>query len=76
MTKTAREKFASQADSKILETLRKIAKEDGRQLQAVLEDAMVVYIEHRKSGAVRSSVLTHFYASLAKNRRLGELLAK
>ena len=37
---TVREKFATQVDSELLESVRKLAKEEGRQIQAVVEDAL------------------------------------
>ena len=45
-------------------------------LQAVLEDAMSSYIEARRQQNVRPEVMAHYRASLERNRRLYELLAK
>ena len=70
-----RQKFSSQADPKLLAALRELARSDGRHFQAVLEDAMLDYIETRAQEKPRASVMAHFQASVAKNRRLGELLA-
>jgi hypothetical protein len=69
-------KFASQARPEVLDAMKEVAQEEGRQFQAVVEDAFVFFLEHHKQGKVRSSVLTHFQASVAKNRRLAELLAR
>ena len=69
-----RKKFSSQAEAALLQSLRDIAAADGRQFQAILEDAMRQYIEARQKP--RESVLAHFQASVERNRRLGELLAK
>ena len=71
-----REKFSSQAAPELLSAMREIARIEGRQLQAVLEDAMNTYIEARRQQSVRPEVMAHFHASLERNRRLGELLAK
>lgn len=73
---TKMQKFSSQADSELLAALRAIAKQDGRHFQAILEDAMRDYIEARRQDKPRTAVMAHFRASLEKNRRLGELLAK
>lgn len=73
---TKMQKFSSQAEPELLATLRTIAQQDGRHFQAVLEDAMRDYIEARKQEKPRASVMAHFQASLEKNRKLGELLAK
>ena len=72
----ARQKFSSQASPDLLAAMREIARSDGRHFQAVLEDAMRDYIEGRTQGNVRPEIMAHFRASLARNRRLGELLAE
>lgn len=69
-------KFSSQADPEVLDELKKIAQEEGRQFQALIEEAMKMLIEQRKSNHVRKLVMSQYKASLEKNRRLGELLAK
>ncbi len=71
-----REKFSSQASPDLLSKMREIARSDGRHFQAVLEDAMSVYIESRAQQNVRPEMMAHFRASLEKNRRLYELLAQ
>ena len=73
---TVREKFSSQASPELLARMREIARKEGRHFQAVLEDAMRDYIESNAQEKVRPEVLAHFQASVEKNRRLGELLAK
>ena len=73
---TTREKFSSQADPELLAALRDIARTEGRHFQAVLEDAMQQYLESRAQGKVRPEVMAHYRASVEKNRRLAELLAK
>ena len=76
MTTTKRVKFSSQADPELLTAMRDIAAADGRQFQAVLEDAMRSYLEQRTSSGPRPHMMAHFEASVARHRRLGELLAK
>ena len=71
-----REKFSSQAAPELLLAMREIARMEGRHLQAVLEDAMSSYIEARRQQNVRPEVMAHYRASLERNRRLYELLAK
>jgi hypothetical protein len=73
---TTRQKYASQADPELLEAMRAVAKEEGRQFQAVMEDAMREYIERRNNASPREHVMAHLRASIERNRRLGELLAK
>lgn len=71
-----REKFSSQASPELLTAMREIARREGRQFQAVLDDALREYIENRSREKPRSSVMAHFRTSVERNRRLGELLAK
>jgi hypothetical protein len=73
---TRREKFSSQAYPQLLATLREVARSEGRQFQAVLEDAMRTYIESRTQQRSRDSVMAQFRASVEKNRLLGKLLAE
>ena len=56
--------------------MREIARTEGRHFQAVLEEAMLSYIESKSQQKVRPEFMSHFRASLERNRRLGELLAK
>ena len=73
---TTREKFSSQASPDLLAALRKVARDEGRHFQAVLEDAIQEYLDNRSQQKVRPEMMAHFHASLERNRRLGELLAK
>ena len=71
-----RQKFSSQADPRLLGELRAIAQEEGRLFQAVLEQAVREYVERKRHATPRAQVMAHFQASVEKNRRLGELLAR
>ena len=44
-----REKFATQVDAELLESVRQLAKSEGRQIQAVVEDALRQHLETRQS---------------------------
>ena len=72
---TTREKFSSQASPELLAGMRQIARQEGRQFQAVLEDAMRSYLDSKSQEKVRPEFMAHLRASIEKNRRLGELLA-
>lgn len=76
MVAVKRQKFSSQARPELLKGLRRIADNEGRQFQAVLEEALQEFIEHHETSAVRKAALAHFRASIKKNHNLGELLAK
>ena len=71
-----RQKFSSQVNPELLEGMREIARKEGRQFQAVLEEAMAGYIEGKTRGNVRPEVMAHYRASLERNRLLAELLAQ
>ena len=71
-----REKFSSQASPELLAEVRKIARDDGRHFQAVLEDAMREYIKGRQRQKVRPEVMAHHRASIERNRLLYKLLAQ
>lgn len=63
-------------DEVILLELKTIAQQEGRLLQAVLEEAVKFYIEAKKAQAPRASVMAHFQASVAQNYLLGQRLAE
>lgn len=73
---TTREKFSSQAAPELLAGMRQIARTEGRQFQAVMEDAMRNYLETKTQEKVRPEVMAHYRASVEKNRLLAELLAQ
>ena len=54
---TVREKFSSQAPPDLLAGMREVARKEGRQFQAVLEDAMRYYLENQTQQQVRPEVM-------------------
>jgi hypothetical protein len=44
-----REKFATQVDAELLKSVRELARSEGRQIQAVVEDALRQHLEARQS---------------------------
>jgi hypothetical protein len=76
MTAQVREKFASQAAPEVLAALRQIAKAQGRQFQAVLDEALRDYIDRHQKGRPRPHVMTAFASSLAEFDSLYRELAK
>ena len=71
-----RQKLSILADAALIEALKVIAEQEGRELDLVLEEAMREFVESKKGTAPRQPVLSHFRDSVRKNRRLGELLAQ
>ena len=71
-----RQKFATQVDPDILASVRKIAEEEGRQLQALVDEALADLIEKRKHGKPRQHVMASYLASHEKYGELYKKLAK
>lgn len=69
-------KFSSQAEPEVLDGLQEIAAREGRQLQAVLGDAMREYLAHKRRQAPRRNVLEAFQESLEERDELYRSLAK
>ena len=74
--RSVREKFSSQADAKLLAEMRKIARSEGRQLQALLDEAMRDYLGKKLSGKARAHVRKAFADSLRDFDALYKDLAK
>jgi predicted transcriptional regulator len=66
MTNTVREKFSSQAAPEVLAALRRIAESEGRQFQAVLDEALRDYIERKEAFAHSIGEFDSLYRELAK----------
>ncbi|MCE2689147.1 MAG: hypothetical protein WCT47_21830 [Betaproteobacteria bacterium] len=76
MSTATREKFSSQAAPEVLAALREIAQQQGRQFQAVLDDALRDYIDRKQSERPRRHVMASFAASLDEFDSLYRELAK
>ncbi|MVF24746.1 hypothetical protein EVC37_24555 [Methylocaldum sp. BRCS4] len=76
MAAAIREKFSSQAAPEVLAALRRIAESEGRQFQAVLDEALREYIERKEKGRPRRHVLDAFAQSLSEFDSLYKELAK
>ena len=71
-----REKFATQVNAEILSTVRTLAKNEGRQLQALVDEALADLIEKRKNARPRAHVMAAYLASHEKYGELYKKLAK
>ena len=71
-----REAFSFQADPALLEALTRVARSEGRDVEALVEEALREYVSRHSRGVVREEVVTHYRASVRRNQRLAELLAK
>jgi len=71
-----KQKFSSQLDADLLADVRAISKEEGRQLQSVLDEALTEWVERKRGLRPRSEVLAHLKDSMARNRSLYRRLAE
>ncbi|WP_215890251.1 hypothetical protein [Acidithiobacillus ferrooxidans] len=76
MTIAVREKFSSQAAPEVLAALRRIAESQGRQFQAVLDEALRDYIDRQQKERPRRHVMASFASSLDEFDSLYRELAK
>ena len=70
----SRVKFTTQIDSKLLDEVRALAKDEGRQIQAITEEALTSLLEDRRQGKVRSRVMRAYRTSHARFGLLYEKL--
>ncbi len=68
-----REKFATQVNSDILTAVRSLSVAEGRQLQALVEEALADLIEKRKKSNPRAHVMG---AYLGSHEKFGPLYKK
>jgi len=71
-----REKFATQVDPDVLADIRKLAQQEGRQLQALVEEALADLIEKRRNSRPRTNVMAAYQASHERYGSLYKKLAK
>lgn len=66
----SRVKFTTQADPSVLADVKAVASEEGRQFQAVVEEALREWVDRKRSGGPRAEVLSQLRASLDRNREI------
>ncbi len=76
MTTAVPEKFSSRAAPEVLAALRQIAESQGRQFQAVLDEALRDYIDRQQKERPRRHVMASFASSLDELDSLYRELAK
>jgi hypothetical protein len=72
----SKEKFATQVSPEILAELRALAHAEGRQLQALVDEALADLIQKRKNTRPRPHVMNAYAASHAIYAELYARLAK
>lgn len=76
VVRQAREKFATQANSELLAAVRALAEKEGRQIQALVDEAFADLLEKRKRTAPRAHVMASYLASHEKYAPLYKKLAE
>ncbi|WP_198291292.1 hypothetical protein [Methylosarcina fibrata] len=71
-----REKFATQVDSALLAEVRELAKTEGRQIQALVDEALADLLEKHRKTRPRAHVMAIYQASHGRYADLYEKLAK
>lgn len=74
--KSSKVKFATQADPAVLEILRSIAASEGRQIQALVDEALREYIERKTGNVPRKQVMDALKNSMLRYGSLYQELAK
>jgi hypothetical protein len=69
----SREKFATQVNSDLLTAVRSLSAAEGRQIQALVEEAFADLLEKRKKSNPRAHVMGTY---LASNEKYGPLYKK
>jgi hypothetical protein len=76
MTAQGREKFATQVNAEILSAVRELAQSEGRQLQALIDEALADLLEKRRRGRPRANVLAAYQGSFERYASLYKKLAE
>jgi hypothetical protein len=76
MPNRTREKFATQVDTETLAAVRDLARSEGRQLQALVDEALADLLEKRKQGRPRAHVMQAYMASHGQFAELYKKLAE
>ena len=76
MTTKSKQKFATQVDPDLIEAVRGIAREEGRQVQALVDEALADLVEKRRLGSPRKHVMTAYQSSIGRYGKLYRKLAE
>lgn len=71
-----REKFATQVNAEILHAVRSLAQREGRQIQALVDEALADLLEKRRQGRPRDYVMAAYQGSHDKFAPLYKKLAE
>ncbi len=72
----SREEFTTQVDTDVLSAVRKLAREEGRQLEALVDEALSDLVEKHRKDLTRLHVMDAYHASHEKFGSLYKKLAE
>ncbi len=76
MSNPVREKFSSQAAPEVLAALRQLAESQGREFQAVVDEALRDYLDRQQKERPRRHVMESFASSVEEFESLYRELAR
>ena len=76
MTQKTKQKFATQVDPELLNALKGIARDEGRQVQSLIDEALADLVEKRRLGKPRRHVMAAYRASVEPYSKLYKKLAE
>jgi len=76
MPQKTKQKFATQVDTELLDAVKGIAKEEGRQVQSLVDEALADLVEKRRLARPRAHVMATYRSSVDRFGRLYKKLAE
>jgi hypothetical protein len=76
MNQKTKQKFATQVAPELLDAVKGIAKEEGRQVQSLIDEALADLVEKRRLAKPRRHVLAAYRASIEPYGKLYKKLAE
>ena len=73
---TQKTKFATQVDPTLLDAVKGIARDEGRQVQSLIDEALADLVEKRRLGKPRRHVMAAYRSSVEPYGRLYKKLAE
>lgn len=74
--KQAKQKFATQVDADLLDAVKSLAREEGRQVQSLIGEALNDLVEKRRLSRPRRHVMTAYRTSIEPYSKLYKKLAE
>jgi len=76
MPQKTRQKFATQVDPDLLDAVKGIAREEGRQVQSLVDEALADLVEKRRLASPRAHVIAAYRSSIGRFGKLYKKLAE